>query len=139
MTLLIKHYKIFTTLTLSHHPSMPRYRYALLLLLFATGCTYDNAEKIAPACGTPAEVSYQFAISPLLDRNCRSCHNAALLTGNVNLEDFAEIQRRAGTGQLIGVVSHAPGFPEMPKYSPKLSDCDIALLKKWVDAGAPNN
>ncbi|WP_222940383.1 hypothetical protein [Hymenobacter sp. BT491] len=90
-------------------------------------------------CTTPDVVSYSLSISPLLDRNCRTCHNPTLLTGGVNLEDFAELKRRAGTGQLIGVVSHAPGFAQMPKDGAKLSECDIELLRKWVDAGALNN
>lgn len=115
--------------------------FSFLLTTAVVGCSYENVEELAPKvpCETPAVVSYSLSISPLLDRNCRTCHNPALLTAGVNLEDFAELKRRAGTGQLMGVVSHASGFAQMPKDRPKLSDCDIALLKKWVDSGALNN
>jgi hypothetical protein len=115
--------------------------FLFLFLGLVASCTYDNVEELTPIvpCETPDVVSYKQSISPLLDRNCRSCHNPTLLTGGVNLEDFAELKRRAGTGQLIGVVSHAPGYAKMPKDGAKLSDCDIALLKKWVDAGSPSN
>ena len=115
--------------------------YSLLFITAVVGCSYDNVEDLAPKvpCETPAVVSYSLSISPLLDRNCRTCHNPTLVTGGVNLEDFAELKRRAGTGQLLGVVSHAPGFAQMPKDGAKLSNCDIALLKKWVDGGALNN
>jgi hypothetical protein len=40
---------------------------------------------------------------------------------------------------LYGVISHSPGYRYMPKYGPKLPDCEIAGIKKWIDAGAPNN
>ena len=116
-------------------------RWASFFLTVMTGCSYESVEEMAPKvpCQTPTVVSYTLSISPLLDRNCRTCHNPTLLTGGVNLEDFAELKRRASTGQLIGVVSHAPNFARMPKDRAKLSDCDIALLKQWVDAGALNN
>ncbi|WP_375437885.1 hypothetical protein [uncultured Hymenobacter sp.] len=114
---------------------------SLFFLAISAGCSYDNVEELAPKipCQTPAIVSYSLSISPLLDRNCRSCHNPTLLTGGVNLEDFAELKRRADTGQLLGVVNHMPGFAQMPKDGAKLSDCDLALLQKWVTAGALNN
>jgi cytochrome c5 len=121
-----------------------RHRYLLypLSLLLLSSCAYDNAADIVKprqACTTPSTVSYALHISPLLDRNCRSCHSATLLSGNVNLDNLAEIQTRARTGQLMGVVTHAPGFLQMPQGGAKLSDCDIALLQQWVTAGAPSN
>lgn len=122
---------------------MNRYSFFLLSpLVLLMGCVYDVADKVSepqPACDTPAVVSYAQSIQPLLARNCLSCHSAALRTGNVNLEDYTELHQRAGTGQLMGVVTHAPGFDQMPKNGAKLSDCDIALLQKWVDGGALQN
>ncbi|WP_303311457.1 hypothetical protein [Hymenobacter sp. BT730] len=120
---------------------MNRYPFILFIFLLS-GCAYDVADEISdpqPACDTPALVTYSQNIQPLLARNCLSCHSAALRTGNVNLEDYTELHQRASTGQLMGVVTHAPGFAQMPKDGAKLSACDIALLQKWVDAGAPQN
>lgn len=113
-----------------------------LLLLSTSGCAYDSVEKLSTdpqPCTPPDLVTYSQHISPLLTNNCRTCHNAAILTGGVNLEDFAEVKRRADSKQLFGVVNHEPGYAKMPKDGAKLSECNIALLKAWVDAGAPNN
>ncbi|MCA8832107.1 hypothetical protein [Hymenobacter pini] len=120
---------------------MPHRYFAYLTVALLSSCAYDNAANIKPAvvCNTPTTVSYALNITPLLDRNCRSCHNAVLLSGNVNLEDYNEVQARAKSGLLMGVVTHAPGFQQMPQGGAKLSDCDIALLQQWVTAGAPNN
>lgn len=116
------------------------------LLLFwgvlLSGCAYEKADEIATprvVCTTPSVVSYSISISPILDRNCRSCHNVALLTGGVNLEDFAVLKQHINSGVLMGNVKHLPGYMPMPQNAAKLSDCDIDLLQKWVDAGAPNN
>lgn len=121
---------------------LQRYYLLYLLLALLSSCAYDNADELVKPvqpCATPATVSYALNISPLLDRNCRSCHSAVLLSGNVNLDNLTEIQTRAKSGQLMGVVTHAPGFQQMPQGGAKLSDCDIALLQQWVTAGAPNN
>jgi len=39
----------------------------------------------------------------------------------------------------VGCIRHDSGFTFMPFQSGKLSPCDIALIKAWVDAGALNN
>ncbi|WP_400192836.1 hypothetical protein [Hymenobacter sp. B81] len=114
----------------------------LFLLLILGSCAYDNAEDIAgpaPECTPPAEVSYVQHITPLLNRNCYACHNSALQSGNVNLQDFGQLQQQARSGVLLGNVKHLPGYKPMPQGGAKLSDCDIALLQRWVEAGTPNN
>jgi hypothetical protein len=55
------------------------------------------------------------------------------------LDTYARVKTVADNGKLMGVITHANGFPQMPKGGNKLSDCNIAKIKKWVDAGAPNN
>ncbi|WP_157886897.1 hypothetical protein [Hymenobacter sp. PAMC 26628] len=45
----------------------------------------------------------------------------------------------AADGRLLGTTSHAPGFPPMPQGAPQLATCDLAQLRAWVAAGAPNN
>ena len=42
-------------------------------------------------------------------------------------------------GKLMGTINHASGFSAMPKGGAKLSNCQIAVVQKWVTAGAPNN
>lgn len=117
-------------------------RLFLFLVVVLCGCAYDKAEEITPApkdCATPAVVSYAQSISPILDRNCRSCHNPGQLTAGVDLEDFTVLKKYVNNGILMGNIKHLPGYKPMPYGGTKLSDCDIALLQKWVDAGAPQN
>ncbi|RYU84247.1 hypothetical protein [Hymenobacter persicinus] len=121
-------------------------RRAHLFLLFPAlslgSCTYDNAEDLLARQPVPCDltaITYTGSISPLLDRNCRSCHNASLLNGNVNLEGYAQAKRYADNGLLVGVTSHAAGFKPMPQNAPKLPECDVNRIRQWVAAGAPNN
>jgi len=40
-------------------------------------------------------------------------------------------------GRLRGVVNHLPGYVKMPYNRPKLSECELAKINTWLDAGAP--
>ena len=42
-------------------------------------------------------------------------------------------------GSLYGSISYATGYSPMPKGMSKMTSCQIATIKKWVDSGMPNN
>ncbi|UOQ72348.1 hypothetical protein [Hymenobacter cellulosilyticus] len=112
-------------------------------LAMLSSCAYDNAEELFAAQPTVqcdvTSTTYSATISPILDQSCRNCHSARFPSGNVNLEGYAQAKRYADNGMLVGVTSHAPGFDPMPLGMPKLSDCDVARIKQWVENKAPNN
>jgi cytochrome c5 len=122
----------------------------LLLALAASlvsSCSSDNTQDQDPQpkpdpqdqqCVTTA-VTYTNTIVSLMNANCNSCHSTALATDGVVLDTYAGVKAQASTGKLMGVITHAPGLPPMPSGGAKLSDCNIAKIKKWVDDGAPNN
>ena len=117
----------------------------LLSLAWLGSFTYDNAEDLTAEEPTPtptcdvSTVTYTATISSILAASCRGCHNAGSPAGGVNLVDYAQVKRHADSGRLYGSISHAAGYRAMPLNGAKLSDCDLARFKKWIDAGAPNN
>lgn len=116
----------------------------LLLVLF--GCYYDNQEalfgKPTGGCNT-TDVKFSTDILPIFQTYCFVCHSSALVTegggGGYNLQAFSVVQTLALNGRLVGAVSHAPGYSPMPKYGNMLIDCNISLIKVWVNNGALNN
>ncbi|RNI22701.1 hypothetical protein [Rufibacter latericius] len=123
----------------------------LLIFTFSvalfSACKDDKEEEITPnnpnnpqpqQCDTNS-VTYSSTISGIISTNCLACHSAAKAEGGMILDTYARVKAVADNGKLIGVITHAPGFKPMPNGGPKLSDCNIAKIKKWVDAGAPNN
>jgi hypothetical protein len=42
-------------------------------------------------------------------------------------------------GRLRGVINHLDGFSKMPKDRGKLPECELEILNKWLDNGAPEN
>ncbi|AII52711.1 hypothetical protein [Hymenobacter sp. APR13] len=119
-------------------------RWLMLGLLVLAACASENTEDLlgnvppTPACD-PAANTYAAVVAPLLQQRCVVCHNNVAREGNVSLETHAQVQAVARNGLLVGVVSHAPGYKTMPQGGPKLSDCEIDHIRRWVDAGALNN
>ncbi len=111
----------------------------LLLFLFSISLySCKDKEKDNPTPDSVCEtsnVTYSNTVKPIIANNCVVCHSAAPM----NLGDVATLQGVANSGKLYKVITHADGVPAMPKNMPKLSDCDIAKIKAWVDAGAQNN
>jgi hypothetical protein len=127
----------------------------LFLLLIITSifslqsCYYDNLAEMRPGINlnnncdsTITVVSYSNHIVPILNNSCgtnNSCHGNNNVS-NVNLTNYSGVSAVAQGYFLFHVVAWTTGFPQMPKGSQnKISECNIALIRKWIAAGAPNN
>jgi len=109
-------------------------------ILTINSCYYDKAELLYPpnTCDT-VTVTYSSSIVPILGANCTSCHGGTLPAGGIDLSIYSAVKVQVDNGKLWGAVSHAPGYKPMPRNSDKLSDCNLAKIKLWILAGAPNN
>lgn len=116
-----------------------------------SACSYTNASDVPPTpCSLPEKVSYQTDVLPILKQNCYACHSAksyqASSGGALNMEDFSQVNHYSTTGPgkvsfMVGNIRHdaAPGYVAMPYGGGKLSDCEIATIEAWVNAGASQN
>ena len=84
-------------------------------------------------------VTYAGKVIPLLQAKCIGCHNNTTPSGNINLSNYSGVQQQALNGRLWGSVNHDAGYSAMPKGGVKLPPCEIALLRIWIENGAPNN
>lgn len=103
-------------------------------------CKYNNLEDLNPVCDT-AGVTYGGTIIPILRDNCYRCHGSGSSSGSggIVLQDYNVLKGYAANGQLYGNIAHLPGYIPMPYGGGKLSDCEIAKIKSWIDKGYPNN
>jgi hypothetical protein len=114
------------------------------LSIITPSCTYSHGEPDPVPCITDsASITYSAVVAPIIQANCRdACHNTANYQtqgGFQNFDQFAVLQNHARSGRLMGCLRHEPGYPAMPQGRAKLSDCDLARIQAWVDAGALNN
>ena len=105
-----------------------------------TGCYYDKEEILYPqtVCDT-ANVTYSGSVVPILLSNCTVCHGGSTPSAGIKLDTYADVKVQVTNGRLWGAVSQAVSFSPMPKNATKMSTCNLTKIKKWIDAGAPNN
>jgi hypothetical protein len=114
---------------------------AVLVALFA-----PVAQQAQPN-GSTGEVGFTKDIAPILQRSCQRCHypNGVAPMPLITYEDVRPwaraIKLRTSLGPHAGVMP--PWFVEEDigiqhfKNDPSLTDEDIAIIGKWVNAGAP--
>jgi hypothetical protein len=111
-----------------------------IVAIVNNSCYYDKEEILYPqtACDTSA-VTYSSSVVPVLLSNCTSCHGGSTPSGGISLTTYASVKTQVDNGKLWGAVSQASGFSPMPKNASILNTCSLAKIKKWINAGAPNN
>ena len=118
-------------------------RTAVLLLAAVLGAGCGKKAEPVPAnpCNDPTPSTYAAVIAPILAKNCLDCHGSSVYQTLGGGNDYGTYQSftRLSPAYLMSSVRHEPGAAPMPKGRAKLSDCDIARLQAWVDAGRPNN
>ena len=89
-------------------------------------------------CDT-SNISYSVNIKNIVAGKCQGCHSSSAASGGIDLSTYTGVKSKVTDGRLWGAVNHLAGFSPMPKGGTKLSDCELGQIKKWMDAGAPNN
>jgi mono/diheme cytochrome c family protein len=105
---------------------------------------------LLPAPARAADpVDYTRDIKPLLAKHCVECHGADKQRSNLRLDTAAAalrggksgpaiVPKKSAESRLILAVTGADGVKPMPQKGSRLSDQQIALLRAWIDAGAPS-
>ncbi len=112
-----------------------------LCVLFLAACYSENeeelfAKELSGGISDTTEVKFKRDIQPIIRQNCSvpGCHVPGG-TGVGLFEPFAEIKKVADNGKLRArVVDQGT----MPPAGP-LPANEIALIRTWIDRGAPNN
>lgn len=109
-----------------------------------TSCYYDKEELLygasnAPCTDTTGVISYAQKVVPMFQQYCYSCHTGNFPSGNIAMGTFATDKAIGQNGKLYGSINHTSGFSAMPQGMAKMSNCQIAVVKKWIDSGMPNN
>lgn len=107
-------------------------------LLF-NSCYYDTEEELYkfsnPACDS-INVTYALTIAPIIQTSCASCHSGASPSGNLSLQNYGEVVTGVNSRNLYArITSTASPMPP----AGLMEDCKIKQIKKWIDAGVPNN
>ncbi|MBI1310117.1 DUF1549 domain-containing protein [bacterium] len=112
---------------------------------------------IAVACGLPLSTRavetqpqtkapvFEEDVLPILARRCASCHGSKARKGDLDLSSFAALQAGGESGEpllaeslddsLLWQMVDGGGMP--PGDSPQLTDAELELIRRWIEAGGP--
>jgi hypothetical protein len=96
----------------------------------------------------PAEVDFITQVQPILRARCSGCHGAAMQQSGFRVDDRDAAMKggysgvviqpgRAAGSALIHRVTGANGLAIMPPAGKKLSPEEVAILRDWINQGAP--
>lgn len=102
---------------------------------------------LAHAQGPKGAVNYKDHVQPILRKHCLTCHNADKATSDLNVATYPTLMAGGASGEavkpgspdgslLYKVMTHQ-AEPRMPPKGPKVPDAELAVLKAWIETGAP--
>jgi WD40 repeat protein len=107
----------------------------------------------APLFAAPAPIDFAAKIAPIFEEHCVDCHAVDDPDGEFSLETFETLLKGGKTGKaitpgnaqdslLVKFVEGRSGKEGKNKFMPPgkkehLSTDEIALIRQWIDAGAP--
>ncbi|MCA9039173.1 MAG: hypothetical protein KDA65_02370 [Planctomycetaceae bacterium] len=106
--------------------------------------------------GTPAlvlaedkPISYDEHVQPILRAKCFSCHNTNKKVAGLDLTSYASLMLGGASGEVIEAGSPDESYlfmlvnhdsePVMPPKSDKMPENELAIISKWIEAGALEN
>ena len=95
---------------------------------------------------TPAKISFQKDVAPLLSEKCSGCHGGSMKMSDLSLDTRDDALKGGKHGPALVPGKSADSLlyrkitgldqPQMP-FGGRLSDDEVAVFKAWIDQGAP--
>jgi len=113
---------------------------ALAILVLIPASLFAQAKQ-------EAGPNYKDHVLPILRKHCLSCHNPDKAKSDLNVATYAALMAGGASGEAI-----KPGSPDqsllfkvtahqvepfMPPKGEKIPDAELAIIKKWIEGGAP--
>ncbi len=112
------------------------------------GCVFSLAVGFSAAALGADAVDYRQDVQPILVKHCYECHGPDVQKSGLRLDTVAAAKEggyngasitpgKSGESLLISAVTGVGDIPKMPPERPPLSAAEIAVLKAWIEQGAP--
>jgi mono/diheme cytochrome c family protein len=125
----------------------------LICLLVLASCSKKMPTQMDDTTPPDATVTFSGTIQPMFNARCVSCHSASVPQSGVNLTSYASTMASRGSlyNALIVVTGNAdqsalydkllssPRFGSRMPQGGSLTTQQIANVRAWINAGAPNN
>ena len=89
-------------------------------------------------------VAFEQQVRPILEARCLQCHNATMAMSNFNISTAATLLKggKQGSPVVVGkpgesLLYQLAAAGKMPQGGPKLTSAELAILRLWIEQGAP--
>jgi hypothetical protein len=88
-------------------------------------------------------ISFSHEVAPVFYQRCLACHNARMAKGRLNMDHYAALMKGGESGPAVEAgkadcnLCTQISDGSMPQDADPLTPEQIALVKKWVELGAP--
>ena len=114
---------------------------------FSAGLAALAVQLFSGASFADEKVNFEDHVKPILREKCLTCHNTNKKSSDLDLSSYSSLMQGGASGAsvevgdsgasyLYSLISHQ-SEPFMPPNADKLPDATLDLIKKWIDAGAP--
>ncbi|MEZ4826540.1 MAG: c-type cytochrome domain-containing protein [Bacteroidia bacterium] len=118
------------------YPKMTAAQIALIEKWITQGAQNNSCVS---GCDTTNIPGYAAVIRPIIENKCLGCHSGNSPQGGISYSSYNGVKATADNGTLYGSIAHISGFSPMPQGGNQLPECEITLIKMWIDDGAKNN
>ena len=105
-------------------------------------CTRVAGVLLIVSAAFAADTSYFRDVRPIIQRQCKGCHQPNLKSSNLDLTTFEGFQAGGkhgpGASTLLGYIT-GDSKPQMPLGQPPLPADQIELIRSWIAAGAKDD
>lgn len=93
----------------------------------------------------PEGIDFRSQVAPIFEQHCIRCHHADDARGDISLATVKDLRDggyvvsgKSGESELLDLItpSQTGKRPRMPKDGKPLTDSEVMLLRRWIDAGA---
>lgn len=121
---------------------------SFLRSLIAFCLTFAGIQQVFANAPSPEQVEFfEKQVRPLLIEHCQECHGARKQEGGLRLDTLAGFKKGSDGGpvfipgnvngsHLMQVILYPESGTQMPPKG-KLPEAQIALIRKWLEMGAP--
>jgi len=119
-----------------------RIRSLFCLLTVSLICCVSSLTVRAAEADSPV---FEDDVLPVFARKCASCHGAKARKGDLDLSSFSTLKAGGESGEellaealddsLLWQMVDGGGMP--PEDSPQLTDEELELIRRWIEAGGP--
>jgi len=87
-------------------------------------------------CDTAAVTTYSGSIAALIQTQCIGCHQGPTASGGVQLTNYSQVSSAVSYLGLLEAINATSGPTAMPPSGP-MTNCNVALIERWVRGGMP--